>query len=155
MRVRFYVATDAGLRRLPRDALQERVSYPQFAATRQKTIQATYEWRAGQLYLAIRGQYLDFDDHGAITVPASELRAVSEFVHVSGEIELQRANDPTVVRADHYRRIKELKGELAWKPSDDDLEAITSDLLGPSRPKGTKAVPILKANRAAVSDLPA
>jgi hypothetical protein len=144
MLIRFYVATEEELRRLPHNALEERVSYPQFAGTRQKAIQATYEWRSSQLYLAIRGHYLNFDDHGTITVPASELRAAWEVVHVAGAIELQRANDPTVVRADHYRRIKELKGEREWKPSEDALEVITIDLLGPSRPKGTKAVPILK-----------
>jgi hypothetical protein len=145
MRLRSYIAMDEGLRRLPMNVIEGRVAVPQLAGTRQKTIQALYEWRAGHLFLAVRGNYLNFDEMGITHVKPEELAKAAELVAVTGAIESERLSGSNITNVDLHRRVRQLKNEGRWKLSDAEQEAVTVDLLGAARPSGTLPIPLLKS----------
>jgi hypothetical protein len=142
-RVRFYLISSEGRFRIPLRVYEKSTPVPQYAGTRQKEVQVTYEWRGDHLFLAARGFYADFDERGVFFVPDKATQQASQLVHFSTQIEQARREDPTVANADHYRRIKEIRAENQWQPSQEDLEAITADLMGRSRSPNSKAIPIL------------
>ena len=121
---------------------------PQYAGTQQKTIQATYEWRGGHLFLEVRGSYTNFDEDGLEYVAEKQLSDAANLFSVSEQIELQRSTIPQIADASLYRRVKELKARNRWKPSNANFDAITADLLGASRPAGSRAIPVLKPQEA-------
>jgi len=148
--VRTYLLTDDGLRRVTTNALfvKRDLRLPQYAGSRQKAIQAVYEWRAGRLFLKVTGTYLDFDQNGRQFVSRESLMHASATVGISGQIELQRRNTPAVADFDSYRQLRALRAEASWEPSEKDRELVAADLLGSARPPGTKAIPILKPTSA-------
>jgi hypothetical protein len=145
MRLRSYIAMDEGLRRVPMNVIEGRVAVPRLADTRQNAIQALYEWRAGRLFLAARGNYLNFDERGIAHVTPEELVNAAELVAVTGAIEGERLSGSNITNVDLHRRVRQLKNEGQWKLSDAEREAVTVDLLGAARPSGTLPIPLLTA----------
>jgi hypothetical protein len=141
---RFYLITSEGRLRIPVHVIDGLTPVPQYAGTRQREIVAIYECRGASLFLDVRGHYVRFDRRGVCEVSDEDLARAAGLMQVSDEIELQRRENPIVANADLYRRAKKLRSEGQWQPTQEDFAAVTADLMGRSRPPGTKSIPILK-----------
>lgn len=152
MRVRTYVLSAQGLRRMPTAVWLGEVAIPQFANSRLKYIRAEHEWRDDALWLAIRGHFLDFDDFGKSYVPDRALANAVRLVEAHAAIDRQRRDTPGVLDAAPYRQVRLLRAESDWHPTDSEFKAIAADLLGSRRPKGTGPIPFLRDEPPASSE---
>jgi hypothetical protein len=127
-------------------AQHKRPSYPQLAATRQRTVGVEYEFRGGNLYMTpLQGSYMSFDGDGRPYQSTEDKIAIVERLDAFDAIEQEKCKPVpylAVVRAGK----NELKRNR-WQPSLTDKELIVADLLGRGRPRDTKAIPILKPER--------
>jgi hypothetical protein len=146
MRVRFYIVSKKGLRRLRLNVFNKKVPLPQFAGTRQKVIAVQYERRADRLLLSASGSYYSFDKNGCFVVPPEELQDMAECTFwLPDAIRREQANSPKVTNLELHRRFRRLKGEQMWAVSEEYRRAIKMDLLGSARPTGSRAIPLLES----------
>ena len=145
MPIRHYIVTKKGLRRLRLDVFNKRATLPQFAGTRQKVIQVQYERRGDRLLLKASGDYYSFDKNGCFVVPPEEKQKIAEEVFwLPDAIRGERTNSPKITNMELHRRLRRLKSERTWDLSEEDRRAIEIDLLGSSRPAGSRAIPFLE-----------
>jgi hypothetical protein len=144
--IRVYLVTDRGLRRVTTSAMLVRrdLRLPQYAGSRQRAIQATYEWRADALFLKLDCKYLEFDEVGRQFISHQALQNAGQRVWIGQEIAEERASTPAIATFGTYHRARELEREARWEPTDEDYSLITADLLGSARPPGTRAIPLIK-----------
>lgn len=147
MGFRFYVFTNEGLRRIAREVFESRVSLPQFANTRQRTVEAVTQRRDGRLFARTYGTYSEFDADGFICVPLGTMLSAYQLVEVSEAIERERLEQPKVAEIGLRRRHNQLQSSMQWALSAAEKEAIAADLLGSDRPRGTKPIPLLRSHR--------
>ena len=147
-RIRVYVWLDTGPRRLPHQALDgAKYCYPQLASTRQKAVQAIYEFRGGRLYLApLDGDYATFDADGGFCASDEDLHATGLLAQALSAAEREKVKPVSNLAAvrDWKSAGAKYDAEQRWQLSSDDKRLIVADLLGSERPSGTKAIPILK-----------
>jgi hypothetical protein len=147
-RIRVYVWLDTGPRRLPRQALDgTKYCYPQLASTRQKAVQAIYEFRGGRLYLApLDGDYATFDADGAFYVSDEDLHAAGLLAKAHSAAEREKLKPvPNLAAVREWKSARaKYDADQRWRLSSDDKQLIIADLLGSERPRGAKAIPILK-----------
>jgi len=143
--IRFYISTNEGLRRVATKALIEKEGvFPQFAGTRQKMVEVITQRRDGDLLFRASGVYADFDQDGRFYVSMSSMVTASRMVEAHGAIEKERLKSPDVRDLGLRRNWKDLKDKTRWEISAEEREAIAADLLGSDRPRGTRAIPLLK-----------
>jgi hypothetical protein len=147
MGLRFYIVGDDGLRRVSLDAMDGKQRLPQFANKRVKAIQAHYQGQGADVRFDTVACYIHFDHDGIVYVPEADLRHAGELTWVAGEIERERQKTPDVTNFDLHRRVRSLKSESQWEPSEAENAAIAADLLGPARPPGTSAIPLATARK--------
>jgi hypothetical protein len=145
MGFRFYVCTDEGLRRISREVFEERASLPQFANTRQKTVEAVTQRRDGRLFARTYGTYSEFDADGCLCVPLKTMLNAYQLVEAHQAIEKERLEQPKVAEIGLRRRHNQLQSSMQWTLSAAEREAIDADLLGSDRPRGTRPIPLLRS----------
>jgi hypothetical protein len=128
--------------------MEEQGVLPQFAGTRQKMVQVITVRRNGKLLFRASGTYAEFDQDGRFYVSNSSMLKAFQLVETHEAIEKERLKNPDVRDLGLRRRWKGLKDKTSWEISAEEREAIVADLLGSERPKGTKAIPLLKVEYA-------
>jgi hypothetical protein len=145
MGLRYYISTNQGLRRVATKViLEEHGTVPQFAGTRQKIVEVVTERRSGELYFRATGSFAEFDEEGRFYISKSRMLSAHKLVQAYEAIEKERRNNPGFVDIGLRRKRKELRNKTQWEISAEEREAIVADLLGPDRPTGTAAIPLLK-----------
>jgi hypothetical protein len=145
MGARHYIATNEGLRRVANKVIMEdQGALPQFAGTRQKVVYVHTVQREGKLLFRAMGQYAEFDQDGRFYLSLATLLRVDRQVEAYVAIEKERLENGIVRDISLRQKFRKLKDSAAWEISAEEQEAIVMDLLGPDRPKGTKAIPLLK-----------
>jgi hypothetical protein len=124
--------------RLHRALVQRSVALPQFAATKQKILEAVIRTLTREAHtLSARGLMYSFDADGLLDVGSK----------TEGLIPLPRfrASETNVIDVEPKIRARRIREENTWKPTKPMLDLIWSDV-DPQRPRGPR-LPLLRPSK--------